>query len=162
MPHPGIMAVLWSTTVTSWRRQNCVTFSNSRLNIILLLNPITPTASHPRALRLVPMPSGAAKPGLLCIVFVQSLNFKNVMNVETRLAIWSTKTKNAWRGSEPATSLVKNRRKQGLERPTKAQSDRFSGCGIKPRGSGAGEIVPAGRDQSRRDKAHSNSLVDTH
>ena len=41
-------------------------------------------------------------------------------------------------------------------------SDRFSGCGIKPRGSGAGEIVPAGRDRGRRDKAHSNSRVDTH
>lgn len=43
-----------------------------------------------------------------------------------------------------------------------AESDRFSGCGIKPGGSGAGEIVPAGGDQGGRDKAHSNSPVDVH
>lgn len=52
--------------------------------------------------------------------------------------------------------------KEPVVKPTKAESDRFSGCGIKPRGSGAGEIVPAGKDQGRRDKAHSNSLEDTH
>lgn len=52
--------------------------------------------------------------------------------------------------------------KELMARPTKAESDRFSGCGIKPRGSGAGEIVPAGRDRGRRDKAHSNSLLDAH
>ncbi len=49
-----------------------------------------------------------------------------------------------------------------MAQPTKAESDRFSGCGIKPGGSGAGEIVPAGRDLGRRDKAHSNRLMDTH
>lgn len=49
-----------------------------------------------------------------------------------------------------------------LAQHTKAESDRFGGCGIKPGGSGAGEIVPAGRDQRRKDKAHSNSLVDVH
>lgn len=49
-----------------------------------------------------------------------------------------------------------------LAQHTKAESDRFGGCGIKPGGSGAGEIVPAGRAQRRKDKAHSNSLVDVH
>lgn len=52
--------------------------------------------------------------------------------------------------------------KEQLEKPLKAGTDRFGGCGITPGGSGAGEIVPASGDQARKDKAHSNRLLDTH
>lgn len=58
--------------------------------------------------------------------------------------------------------LQKQEQKSQWLQPARSESDRFSGCGIKPKGSGAGEIVPAGGDRSSRDKAHSNRLVVTH
>lgn len=73
-------------------------------------------------------------------------------------ACLATKVKDVWHRSLLITCFVR----EPMARHPKAASDRFSGCGIKPRGSGAGEIVPAGGDQGWRDKAHNSSLVDVH
>lgn len=73
-------------------------------------------------------------------------------------ACLATEVKDVWHRSLRVTCFVR----EPMARHPKAASDRFSGCGIKPRGSGAGEIVPAGGDQGWRDKAHNSSLVNAH
>lgn len=170
-PHPGIVTVLWSITVTSLRCLNCVNLSEECSNesqvfrfktkTWLIISPTQRVCISHKFPCLLLVRKQSLLINIYLYLFILSIQREKKDTCSRLPCLWTTKVKNVWLSSPHATQFVKTV-KEPLAKPTKAESGRFSGCGIKPRGSGAGEIVPAGRDQGRRDKAHSNGLVVTH